>query len=172
MPNYFTLQQAVEFTHKGTLYKGVVVGLPARGKGRYKVQCERGCFNAPAAMLRPSRIAPTAAAALAQRGSAHLQRRAEHKDARSDSMRSACQRWIRTEGLHAGMPVKNKYAMGHPTVIILDVLHEEGKCIVTNPKRELAGMLTRAGIPSHELGRLARTRGSITVWANRLYPIT
>jgi hypothetical protein len=164
----FYTGEPVQFTSRnGKTYKGVIskVGSP---KTRYLVACGgTENFRVPEQMLSPcSEIKKDELNRLNAAGDAFQSKRNEHKDNHEQRMIRICQSHIESYRLKAGDNVKYVGAVGWPEVVILDVLADEGKVVISNWKGALRDKLVYFGI--NDLGRLRNARDKVTVWANRV----
>lgn len=119
-------------------------------------------------MLRPGKVTASTAASLAAAGKTFQTERAECKDKRASRVAARCVQHIDSYGLRPRMRVKNRGAMLHPEVEILEVDRETGRCLVTNWKAELREKVRHFAA---DLGRLEKAKATVWLQATNLYPV-
>lgn len=168
----FQVGDTVEFDSRrqGQTLKGVITCIPRDPTTRWSVSCDGGQLAVPATMLRPSKLAVKAVAALANDAAAFDARRAANDSKVAERMK----RIIARDGLVVG-----KKVLYHGRDTVITAIHETGKVQIMNPKyADRAEMLSIFEYLNREHGGAVRLDGSrliakkrLTVWANRLLSI-
>lgn len=158
----------------GVTYTGVVKDGPKGKHNYYEVSTPQGQFKVPAAMLKPAKVKPSQAKALAESGQKFDQRKEANKERRDERQLADCQMHIDTFQLMPGMMVKNRGVEGWPEVQILQVDREKGKCQVETSTAVVMNKIAAYDAFHGTNFRGLRRRGTrATTWvlANRLYPV-
>ena len=167
----FTKEQAVEFSGpKNRTMVGVIVDGPSGKHDYYNVRCTDGnSFKVAAVILKPAKLSPADRSRLFAAGQSFTAKRNEHREAKSAKREQFAairgQQVIDFHGFARGQIVKCLSAAGQPEVMILKVLREEGKCVISNWKAQAHRELLAMGFNSGK-----NPKASVTVYADRLVP--
>lgn len=149
----------------GVTYTGVVKDGPKGKHNYYEVSTPQGQFKVPAAMLKPAKVKPTEAKALAEKGQKFDERKEANREKRDEATVRDCQISMDIHKFTRGMLVINRGVPGWPKVTVLDVDYAKGKVLVESSTKRLGELASLYGISLRR-----NTRDSKWVYANRLVP--